>query len=180
MKKFRNLWLGVTALSLFALSCSLLGQVAGDIGDQVSKTVEEQLQEALEAAGGDDISGELSELMDQISEENISELVEDFVDGEWTRADVPLPPDAQVFGVYSGETEGALVLLETKMSLDETAAWMMASLEKNGWSQGETGITAAQTQILNFSKGNEELVLVMTSSEDSGKTDISITVFASD
>lgn len=179
MRNNRNGWLALTALSLFALSCSLLGQVASEIGDQVSETVEEQLQDALEAVGGDDISGKLTELMDQVSEENIAELIEDFTEGEWTRVDVPLPPDANVFGAYSGELGGELVILETSMTLDETEEWVLARLEENGWRRDETDLSVGQTRVLNFSKDDEKLVLAMTSSEDSGKTDISITVFSS-
>ena len=171
MRNNRNGWLALTALSLFALSCNLLGQVASEIGDQVSETVEEQLQDALEAVGGDDISGKLTELMDQVSGENIAELIEDFTEGEWTRVDV--------FGAYSGELGGELVILETSMTLDETEAWILSRLQENGWRQDETDLSIGQTRVLNFSKSDEELVLVMTSSEDSGKTDISITVFSS-
>lgn len=180
MTQPRNLPLALTALSLFALSCSLLGQVASEVGDQVSKTVEEQLQNALEAAGREDLSEQLSDMMDQVSEDNIAELIEDFTDGEWRRSDIPLPPDAEIFGAYSGELDGEFALLETGMNLEETEAWMIARLGENGWTQADTEFSAANTRVYKFSKGNEQLGLVMNGSEDSGKTTISITVVTAD
>ncbi len=162
MNEKQNVWVALTSMILLGTACNLFAGPARDnVQDAVGNMINDQMQEAL----GDSEVGELNDLIEGLS------------GGEWTRSDVPLPPDAEVFGASVGETEGDIVLLETSMSIEEAEAWMIEQLLSNGWIQGDNELTMNQTRVLEFLQGDEGLSLVMNGNLESGGTTISITVF---
>jgi hypothetical protein len=168
--------IAVLVLILFSLACNLTGQIAEEVGEQIGGAIEDQFQEVIETVESQDLFEDLEGITDQFPGENINDLLENFAGGEWTRADVPLPPDAEVFAASVGETTTDSVLFETSMSVEEAEAWLLSELKANGWTQGEMQIVMGQSRVHDFSKGDEGLSLVMNGSP-SGGTNVSITIF---
>jgi len=177
VKQNRMVWVPLSLLILFTLACNLPGRVAEEVGEQIEQKIEDQLQEALEATGNEELAEEFSGIAEQFSGQNLGQLMDNFSSDNWTREDIPLPPNAEVIAGYSGEAEGDFILLKTSMSIDEAEAWMLAKLKENGWSQGDMEFVMDQARMYDFSKGNERLGLVMSSSIASGETNVSITVY---
>jgi hypothetical protein len=159
--------LALSGVILSIIACSLLNNPTTDaIGEQLGNLLQDQIQDALQLTGNE-------ELFDKIGD-----AVGEFTSGEWTRADVPLPPAAEVIGAFMGEgSDGDFVLLETSMNIDDAEKWLTESLGTNGWIQGDTQIDFADSRVLDFSKGSEGLAVVMNSSVSSGTT-VSVTVFS--
>ena len=177
MKQDRRLWVALTSLILLALACNLPGQLAENVGDKIEEQIEEQLQEALEATGSEELTEDLKGIAEELSGQDLGELMDNFSGENWEREDIPLPPDAEIISGYSGETEGDFILLETSLSIDEAEIWMLAKLEENGWTQGEMEVDMDLARVYDFSKGDEHLGLVMNSNLIGNGTNISITVY---
>ena len=179
MKHKRMIWIAISSLMVLVLACNLPGQVAKNVGNQIQEQVEDQLQEALEATGNEELTEDLKGIAEQFTGENLGELIDNFSSENWSREDVPLPPDANVIAGYSGQSEGDFVLLETSMEIDEAEAWMLNKLNVSGWSQGDMDVQMDLARVYDFTKGDEGLGLVLNDSI-SGGTNISITVYPLD
>jgi hypothetical protein len=160
------------------VACNLPGYVAERTIDNVQDKVEEQLQDALEATGAEELTEDLKGIAEEFSGQDIGELMDNFSVENWEREDIPLPPDAEIISGYSGdETQGEFVLLETSMDIDEVADWMVEQLEAKGWVQGEMEFQMDLARMYDFSKGDENLGLVLNDNILGEGTNISITVY---
>ncbi len=177
MYQNRAIYLALASLILLALACNLPGLATDEIADQIGEAIEDQVQEAIETTANLEMLEDAGDMLDQFAGENFDEFLENFSGGEWTRVDVPLPPDAEVFAASVGESASDSVLLKTSLGIEEAEAWMLAALKENGWIQGEMQIAMGQARAYEFSKGGEGLSLVMNGSPDTGETNISITIF---
>ncbi|NIM95386.1 MAG: hypothetical protein GTO18_16950 [Anaerolineales bacterium] len=176
MRQRRNVWVAIVSLVVFTSACNLFGQIADDVEGQIQDTIEEEVQEAIETAVSEEMIEDLEGIVDQYSGENLDEMIEEFSEGEWTREDIPLPPDAEIFAAFTGVSDDDFVLFETSMGLDDAEAWMLESLERNGWEKSELQFPFGETRVFEFSKGNERLTLIMNTSPTSEGTTISISV----
>ena len=165
-----------SCLIVTALACNLPNRIANEVGEQIEDQIENQLQEALEAAGNEELTEDLLGIAEDFTGENLGQLMDNFSLEDWSRVDVPLPPDAMILTGYSGETEGDFVLLETTMDLDETEAWMLNKLRENGWRKGDLDIQMDMARMFDFSKGEEKLALVLNANLTKEGTNISITI----
>jgi hypothetical protein len=177
VKHKRMIWFAFSCVIVLTLACNLPGQVAKNVGKQIEERIEDQLQEALEATGIEELTEDLKGISEQFTGHDLGDLIDNFSSENWSREDIPLPPDADIVAGYSGEAEGDFVLLETSMGIDEAEAWMIARLEEHGWHQGEMDIQMDLAQVFNFSKGDENLGLVLNRSLSGNGTNISITVY---
>lgn len=177
MKHNRLLWVALSSLIVLALACNLPGQVAENVGDQIEERIQDQLQEALEATGNEELTEDLKGIAEEFTGQDLGELMDNFSSENWSREDIPLPPDAEILSGYSGGSEGDFILLETSMGIDEAETWMLARLEENGWIQGDMEVDLDLARVYDFSKGNENLGLVMNSNLLGDGTNISITVY---
>ena len=177
MKQNRLIWVALSSLIVLTLACNLPGQLAENVGDQIEGRIEDQLQQALEATGNEELTEDLKGIAEEFAGQDLGELTDNFSGDNWTRDDIPLPPDAEILSGYSGETEGDFILLETSMDIDEAEAWMLARLEENGWEQGEMDLVMDLARVYDFSKGDENLGLVLNGSLLGEGTNISITVY---
>jgi len=177
VKRTQIIQVAFSSLILLALACNLPGQLARNVGEKVEERIEDQLQEALEAAGNEELTEDLMGVAEEFSGQNLGELMDNFSGEDWSRADVPLPPDAKILTGYSGESEGDFILLETSMGIDEAEAWMLNKLRENGWSQGEMEVDMDLARVYDFAKGDENLGLVLNDNLLGDGTNISITIY---
>lgn len=163
---------------MLSMSCNLPGYVAERTIENVQEKVEEQLQDALEASGAEELTEDLKGIAEEFSGQDIGDLVDNFSVENWSREDIPLPPDAEIISGYSGdETQGEFILLETSMDIDEAETWMVEQLESKGWVQGEMDVQMDLARMYDFSKGDENLGIVMNRNILGEGTNISITVY---
>lgn len=177
MKRSRIIWVMLSSVIVCALACSLPGTLTKKVGEQIDQRIEDQLKEALAATGNEELAEEFSGMLEQLSVESLGELAGSFSSENWTREDIPLPPDAEIIAGYAGKTEGDFVLLKTSMSIAEAEAWMTAELEADGWREENVEVLTEQARALNFTKADEGLALVLNSSPDSKGTHIWITLY---
>jgi hypothetical protein len=177
VKHDRQLWVVLTSLIVLVLACNLPGQLAENVGDKIEEQIEDQLQEALEATGNEELTEDLKGIAEELSGQDLGEMMENFSSENWEREDIPLPPDAEIISGYSNGTEGDFILLETSMSIDEVETWMLAKLEENGWIQGDMEVDMDLARAYDFSKEDEHLGLVLNNNLIGNGTNISITVY---
>jgi hypothetical protein len=177
VKHNRWVWMAFTTLIVLTLACNLPGYIAERTVENIEEKVEEQLQDVLEATGNEELTEDLKGIAEEFSGQDLGELMDNFSVEDWSREDIPLPPDAEVVSGYSGESEGDFILLETSMDIDEAEAWMLARLEENGWEQGEMDIQMDLARMFDFTKGDENLGIVMNRNLLEEGTNISITVY---
>jgi len=164
VKHNRIIWVALSSLIVLMLACNLPGQLAKNVGDQIEERIEDQLQDVLEATGNEELTEDLKGIAEEFAGQDLGELMDNFSVDNWSREDIPLPPDAEILSGYSGETEGDFILLETSMEIDEAEAWMLTKLEENGWKQGEMNLVMDLARVYDFSKGDENLGLVLNGS----------------
>jgi hypothetical protein len=177
VKKNRILWMALSSLIILTLACNLPGQLAKNVGEDVQERIEDQLQDALEATGNQELTEDLKGIAEQFTGEELGELMDNFSVEDWSREDIPIPPDAKILAGYSGESEGDFILLETSLAIDEAEAWMVNKLSENGWSSGNMDVQMDLARVYDFSKGDESLGLVLNESLIGDGTNISITVY---
>jgi hypothetical protein len=78
------------------------------------------------------------------------------LDYEWTREDIPLPPDATID--FATET---LVSFASDLTIEETAEYFMEQLLANGWSVDGEPFSYEGGYSANFVKGTESLSLIV-------------------
>jgi hypothetical protein len=177
VKHHRMLWAAISCLVMAALACNLPKYVANGVGEQIEQKIEDQLQEAIEATGNEELAEDLKGISEEFTGQNLGELMDNFSAADWSREDIPLPPDAKVLTGNSGESGGDFILLETSMGIDEAEAWMLNMLQENGWSQGDMDVQMDLARVFDFSKGDEKLGLVLSGNLTGDGTNISITIY---
>jgi hypothetical protein len=159
------------------MACNLPGYLAERTIDTVQEKVEEGLQDALEATGAEELTEDLKGIAEDFSGEELGELMDNFSVEDWSREDIPLPPDAKILSGYSGDDQGDFILMETSMDIDDAETWMLTHLKERGWIQGEMDVQMDLARMFDFSKGNENLGLVLNDNLLGEGTNISITVY---
>ena len=167
----------LVVIIMLSLACNLPGYIAERTIDTVQDKVEEGLQDALEATGADELTEELKGIAEEFSGEELGELMDNFSVENWSREDIPLPPDADILSGYSGEEQGDFILLETSMDIDEAEEWMLSKLKEHGWVKGDMDVQMDLARMFDFSKGDENLGLVLNKNLLGDGTNISITVY---